>query len=833
LLARRPLGRTLRLFFIAALLVVAAGTAPAGPTRAEEPVPGDGVSPEGLLNADGTLDLATGFQGTLDLRGWEVTLDGERGPVLEPATVSAASAPAWGALPNGGLNGTVYALAVMGDDLYVGGTFTQTVDGAVSDLGNIARYDTASDTWHALPKNGLNNTVRALAVVGSDLYVGGQFTASGDGMVSDLGRIARYDTAGGGTWHALPREGLSSWVTALAVVGSDLYVGGLFTQTGDVTPLDLKRIARYDITGGTWHALPNDGLSNYANALVVVGDDLYVGGAFTASGDTTVTGLNRIARYDITGGAWHALPNDGLNGTVYALTAMGDDLYVGGNFAQTVDATVTGLGDIARYDTTGGTWHALPDGGLDGVVRALAVMGDDLYVGGVFTETAVGGLTNHLNRIARYDTKAVTWNALSNQGLSSTVFSLAVVGDDLYVGGAFTATGDGTVTDLGSVARYDTTTIAWRGLPSQGLDGTVYALAVMGDDLYVGGFFTQSGDGTVSDLGNVARYDTAGGTWHALPKQGLDNAVGVLAVVGDDLYVGGAFTATGDGTVSDLNRIARYDITDGTWHALPNQGLNDVVVALAVVGDDLYVGGDFTATGDGTMIDLGNVARYDITDGTWHALSSEGLSGWVNELAVVGDDLYVGGNLFQTGDGALLNLGNIARYDIAAGTWHALPREGLNDYVHALAVMGDDLYVGGDFTASGNGTLINLGHIERYDTTAIAWRDLSNQGLSGAVHALAVMGDDLYVGGNFVCTGDGTVSDLWEIARYDTAGETWHALPNRGLYGEVRALAVVGDDLYVGGIFVRTGDWTVTSLGYIARYTLYPYKVYLPLVIRQ
>jgi N-acetylneuraminic acid mutarotase len=351
---------------------VAAGTAPAGPTRAEEPEPGGGVSPEGLLHADGTLDLSTGFQVTLDLRGWEVTLDGERGPVLEPASVSAASTTAWSALPNQGLNGTVRALAVTGDDLYVGGTFTQTVDGVVSDLGNVARYDTGASVWHALPNQGLNGTVYALAVAGDDLYVGGRFTASGDGTVSDLGRIARYDTTGG-AWYALPRQGLSSWVTALAVMGDDLYVGGLFTQSGDVTPLDLKRIARYDITGGTWHALPNEGLNNNVLALAVVGSDLYVGGAFTASGDTTVTGLNRIARYDTAGGAWQALPNDGLNGIVYALTAMGSDLYVGGNFAQTFDAAVTGLGNVARHDTAGGTWHALPNQGLNGVVRAFSV----------------------------------------------------------------------------------------------------------------------------------------------------------------------------------------------------------------------------------------------------------------------------------------------------------------------------------------------------------------------------------------------------------------------------------------------------------------------------
>ena len=172
-LTRRPLAitgtlaRALRLLFIAALLVVALGRAPA-PPRSVQAAPGGPVSPEGLLNPDGTLDLSSGFQGTVDLRGWQVTLDGERGPVLEPASIpDAFQATAWNHLPEQGLNGTVYALAVDGSDLYVGGDFTHTGDGTT--LNHMARYDARTNTWNALPKEGLNSAVYALAVDGSDL----------------------------------------------------------------------------------------------------------------------------------------------------------------------------------------------------------------------------------------------------------------------------------------------------------------------------------------------------------------------------------------------------------------------------------------------------------------------------------------------------------------------------------------------------------------------------------------------------------------------------------------------------------------------------------------
>jgi hypothetical protein len=44
-----------------------------------------------LLNPDGTLNLASGYDGVLDLRGWQVRLDAQHGPVFQPAQSLPAS----------------------------------------------------------------------------------------------------------------------------------------------------------------------------------------------------------------------------------------------------------------------------------------------------------------------------------------------------------------------------------------------------------------------------------------------------------------------------------------------------------------------------------------------------------------------------------------------------------------------------------------------------------------------------------------------------------------------------------------------------------------------
>ena len=64
----------------------------------------------------------------------------------------------------------------------------------------------------------------------------------------------------------------------------------------------------------------------------------------------------------------------------------------------------------------------------------------------------------------------------------------------------------------------------------------VRTLAVRGNDVFVGGRFTEVGGVSVS---NVARWDGVG--WHAAGA-GTDGAISVLRALGPDLMAAGAFT---------------------------------------------------------------------------------------------------------------------------------------------------------------------------------------------------------------------------------------------------------------------------------------------------
>ena len=64
----------------------------------------------------------------------------------------------------------------------------------------------------------------------------------------------------------------------MAVSGSDLYVGGWFTNAGGIS---ANHIAKWN--GSSWTAL-GSGMNDTVSKLAVLGSDLYAGGWFTTAG---------------------------------------------------------------------------------------------------------------------------------------------------------------------------------------------------------------------------------------------------------------------------------------------------------------------------------------------------------------------------------------------------------------------------------------------------------------------------------------------------------------------------------------------------------------------
>ncbi len=575
-----------------------------------------------------------------------------------------------------GADNAVFAIVADGNgNVYFGGSFTFIVSVAAN---RIAKWDGSS--WSALG-DGMSGDVRALAVSGTNLYVGGNFTTAG-GLAAT--NIAKWN---GSTWSSLGSGLRGGSVHVLAASGNLLYAGGTFTNASGLT---TKYIARWN--GSSWSAL-GSGLSYSFSAvpgvyaLAVMGPDLYVGGIFTTAGGMMA---NCIAKWN--GSTWSVVGSGsgmGAIGEVHALAVNGTDVYAAGFFGE---AGGVPANRIAKWD--GSSWSALGDGMSApspwwGIVYALAVSGTNLYAGGYFTTAGGVAVTN----IAKWD--GSTWSAVgsgsgmqpfsvsfASTGYSSEVYALAVSGTTLYAGGNFREVDDVTAVHI---AKWDGET--WHtfgsGIYTYYGDTTVSALALLGTSLYAGGYFDTLPD---QKANSIAKWD--GSTWSPLGSgiTGPPDAdcrggkVHALAVSGNNLYVGGFFTNAGG--VSAKN-IARWN--GSSWSALGSGmgGQWPEVFALAVSGNTLYAGGSFATAGGVTA---NRIARWN--GSSWSALGS-GMNGTVYALVVSGTELYAGGYFTTAGGGAA---SHIAKWN--GSTWSALGA-GMNGDVYALVAGGDTLYAGG------------------------------------------------------------------------------------------------------------------------------------------
>jgi trimeric autotransporter adhesin len=779
-----------------------------------------------FLDESGRLVVPEGFAGTMDPRGFNLSLaeDGTPHFVLSGGTLPDEEKwESFGGV-SFGCNGDVQAIAISTSGLvYFGGEFSACGDVAAN---NIAAYDPVTQEFHSLGKgsqNGVNRAVWALAVMGEDVYAGGEFWLAGGEQANYLARWdgSAWHTIGSGSDNGVTTPGWFAIVKVLATSGSDLYVGGQFSRAGEI---DANSVARWD--GEQWHALGStgsNGLNARVNAMVLSGDDVYVGGWFTEAGDIQA---NRVARWD--GSSWHSLGNgehNGVSASVSSMAISGNQVYVGGSFTQAGETLVS---RVARWD--GSDWHGLGSGAENGVqgglntsVDALAVWGEDIYIGGDFTEA--GGAPAH--SLARWD--GSNWHSLGGGGQVGVggvrfpeALVLAATGGSLFIGGKFTEAGGQPASRM---ARWNGS--QWYQLGDgvqKAFNDVVEAIAVSGGNVYVGGRFDLvSGQ----PARGIARWD--GSQWHSLGDgvelSGGTGTVHALAVSGDDVYAGGSFNLAGGQSAWG---VARWD--GSQWHNLGggvSTGSGSFagtgsVFALAVSGGNLYVGGQFQRAG---ALSVNRVARWD--GDQWHALSSGGHSGvlgpgfvHVNAFAIHGSDVYVGG-AFTSAGSTIAN--RIARWD--GSEWHSLGTGDQNGVsgssitaVRALAILGDDIYVGGSFYQAGGDSASGLA---RWDGSQWHTLESGNQnGVGGiyippTVRALTVSGNDVYVGGSFTSAGGMTTS---YIARWDGAG--WSSLGSgaqNGVSSHVNALVASGDGVYIGGEFSLAGGQISTG---IARYIL-------------
>lgn len=372
----------------------------------------------------------------------------------------------------------------------------------------------------------------------------------------------------------------------------------------------------------------------------------------------------------------------------------------------------------ASRDYTLTWWNAMDaagDGGAalgaNGRVRTMLYDGGDLYVGGDFT--SIGGVD--ANRIARWN--GTSWQQVAG-GVGGPVHALAIFQGALYVAGDFdSVTFGGDEIDASNIVWLDGddwVPLGDIGAGNNGVDGPVYSLAVYDDQLYVGGDFDnsyQSAAIAIPSL-NLSRWN--GGSWSfvgGLAGDGPMGAVRALTVHNSRLYLGGEFTSIRI-LERETTRFSRVASCNGSSYLrlgnniVDGEGVSGTVLALASLGDSLYIGGEFGSAyndSEGDIVAVNNLVRW--TGSEFVPLNDDGTYGVnasVNSLAVQGETLLVGGSFTSVGRAS--SYPRIAKW--VNNKWGAIGGGvlGVGFFVDTLAVgESGDIFVGGNFAGPGEG----------------------------------------------------------------------------------------------------------------------------------
>jgi beta-propeller uncharacterized protein DUF5122 len=277
-------------------------------------------------------------------------------------------------------NGPVYAMAQLGNTIYLGGSFTEIrkkppgQGGPSIAVNNLAALTVGGDPVQPVWNPSLNMVGKVLALAvspdGTKVYVGGDFTGSiGDVTLKDIAIVDPVTGAPDPTFH--PKMG--ALVRAFLPTPTKLYVGGDFERI-DTKPI-RTRLAAFDYSGNldpNW--IPtSDGVVRCL-ALSIDGATVFVGGNFTS-----IDGQPReaLARVDATTGAldpWTPEINK-PNVVAFGLVVT----------SRRIFAAMGGPNFVSAYTLTKGpsgkeVWHDHTSGN----VQSIAKMGDQLVVGGHF-----------------------------------------------------------------------------------------------------------------------------------------------------------------------------------------------------------------------------------------------------------------------------------------------------------------------------------------------------------------------------------------------------------------------------------------------------------------
>jgi N-acetylneuraminic acid mutarotase len=270
--------------------------------------------------------------------------------------------------------------------------------------------------------------------------------------------------------------------------------------------------------------------------------------------------------------------------------------------------------------------------------------------------------------------------------------SVVALAGEIYIVGGYSPIS----TAVATVEAYNPSTRTWRGVQDFPQVLNHANAAVVGNTLYVLGFYIGSSQSNTS--GQVYAYDPSTDEWTertAMPD-GTERASGCVAALDEKIYVFGGARGV---TVSDASV---YDTLADSWQTLPALPEPREHCAAGAIAGVVYIaaGRAGAITGFGTWTFAFDPATNMYSQKAQIPTLRGGVAG-----AVLADQLFIFGGEGNSGPGTNGVFGEVEAYDPNSNSWQELTPLQIPRHGYGAATLDGRIYLPGGANRQGGGAV--------------------------------------------------------------------------------------------------------------------------------
>ena len=283
-----------------------------------------------------------------------------------------------------------------------------------------------------------------------------------------------------------------------------------------------------------------------------------------------------------------------------------------------------------------------------------------------------------------------------------------------------------------------------------------------------------------------------------------DGPVQCSVRVGNTIYIGGSLNTVGPASGQGVPVDPRHGAASGQWPKVVGH-------VLACVNDGhggWYVGGEISAVGGKPRRHLAHIEADGSVD-PW----APDPNGAVHALALSGGRLYVGGDFDSIGGVARLRAAALRPPSNAPLAWNP----STDSFVGVFLPSDSVIYLGGQFSTVGGQLQGHLAAVDTLSGQLTGWRP----SVDDWVTSLAIHDTTLYVGGYFYTVNGDAHRYLAALGTMSGVAHVWDPAlsryPDYSYDGgpHVSVLLLSGDSMFVAGSFTSIGGQSRQGLAQI------------------